>query len=707
MASSGRYQRLRSIASGGMATVYLGRASRPGGFERLVAIKVMHPHLAADPEFVRMFLDEARLAASIRHPNVLSVLDVEATENDVSLVMEYIDGPSLGQLLKSYGGAKLPIESALRIMIDALTGLHAAHDLAGPGGVPLNIVHRDVSPHNILIGNDGVVRIADFGVAYAQMRLATTQSGQMKGKLGYMALEQLRGQAVDRRSDIYSAGVVLWELLAGERLFTGDTDGALAVSAAAGPVQSPHDIDDKVPGPIDDVCMRALCKSPEDRWPTAAAFAEALEDAATAADIRVARTRDLAQMIQHVEEDGPTRLRPKAAAEWMQRVGIAGRNQLPAERPMAPPPPPMEEGASAYTKPTIQDPPRPEQAPTDRPHSTIRDTLTTDPPNSEKSDELPTISAVRSIDPDRESFPPQSEDDSEDDDDYEDAATMPLSAQHLHPAEAPPRKLGLGHTVRMEPQDLDPRLAKLGDAAKAQPVSYPTEELPGRMAAARANYQAQPQGGPGRAMTYPTADAASYTAQPANLSGQYTAAQPASLSGQYSAAQPANLSGQYSAAQPASISGQYPGPQSHLEYAPKSYNTIQPANLSGHYPAAQPAHGTGNHPAIQAAHSTGNHPAQQAPITGRHPAHPAPITGRHPAQPGNASGNYPSQMGHDQARSVSYPTGPSGGLNLATSIRFDRPRTSRMPAIAGIAVALALVAVVVWFIMTTATQSPG
>lgn len=686
MASSGRYQRLRSIASGGMATVYLGRASRPGGFERLVAIKVMHPHLAADPEFVRMFLDEARLAASIRHPNVLSVLDVEATENDVSLVMEYIDGPSLGQLLKSYGGAKLPIESALRIMIDALTGLHAAHDLAGPGGVPLNIVHRDVSPHNILIGNDGVVRIADFGVAYAQMRLATTQSGQMKGKLGYMALEQLRGQAVDRRSDIYSAGVVLWELLAGERLFTGDTDGALAVSAAAGPVQSPHDIDETVPVPIDDVCMRALCKSPEDRWPTAAAFAEALEDAATASGIRVARTRDLAQMIQHVEEDGPTRLRPKAASEWMQRVGIPGRAPLPAERPMAPPPPPMEEEPAAYTKPTLQDPPRPEESPTDHPLATFRDTLSTDPPNSEKSDELPTISAVRSIDPTRESVPPQFEDSDsgDDDDDYDEAATMPLSAQHLDPAEAPPRKLGLGHTVRMEPQDLDPRLARMGDAAKAQPVSYPTEELPGRMAAAQANYPAQPQGGPGRAKTYPTAERPGYTP-----------------------AQSASASGNYPAAQPQNIAGQYPGPNSHREYAARNHSTMQPANLSGHYPAAQPAHSTGNHPAIQAAHSTGNHPAQQAPITGRHPAQPAPITGRHPAQPGHASGNYPSQPGHDQARSVSYPTGPSGGLNLTSSIRLDRPRTSRVPAIAGIAVALALVAMVVWFIMTTATQSPG
>ncbi|HLM75303.1 MAG TPA: serine/threonine-protein kinase, partial [Polyangiaceae bacterium] len=172
----GRYEVIRAIASGGMATVHLARTVGEGGFERLVAIKVMHPHIATDPAFVAMFLDEARLAARIRHPNVVATHDVQKSPAGVFLVMDYIDGPSLHHVLRSLHERDrvLPLDITLRIIGDALAGLHAAHELCGDNGEPLNLVHRDISPDNILVGNDGLARITDFGVARAESRISTT-----------------------------------------------------------------------------------------------------------------------------------------------------------------------------------------------------------------------------------------------------------------------------------------------------------------------------------------------------------------------------------------------------------------------------------------------------------------------------------------------------------------------------------------------------
>ncbi|XXY14879.1 protein kinase [Sorangium sp. So ce216] len=277
---AGRYESLRAIASGGMATVYLGRAVGAGGFERLVALKMMHPHIAAEPEFVAMFLDEARLAARVRHPNVVATFDL--VEDPLFLVMEYIEGPSLHLLLRTCARAKrpVPLGIALRIFLDVLAGLHAAHELTGSDGEPLHLVHRDVSPQNVLVGIDGVARITDFGVARAETRLMSTQGNALKGKLAYMAPEQIRAQQVDRRSDVYSAGVVLWEMLTEERLFKADNDGALIAHILQGPPTGPRGVVPSVPAAIDRICLRALSTDPDDRFPTAAAFAEALEEAA-------------------------------------------------------------------------------------------------------------------------------------------------------------------------------------------------------------------------------------------------------------------------------------------------------------------------------------------------------------------------------------------------------------------------------------------
>ena len=296
---AGRYETLRPIASGGMATVYLGRALGGGGFERLVAIKVLHPHVATEPEFVAMFLDEARLAAQIRHPNVVGTIDL--VQDPLFLVMDYIEGPSLHLLLRTCRRQRqpFPIGIALRIFLDVLAGLHAAHELTGHRGEPLNLVHRDVSPHNVLVGSDGISRITDFGVARAESRISATRGGALKGKLGYMSPEQVKSQPVDRRSDLYAAGAVFWEMLTGERLFQADNDAAMIAHILAGARQGPRSVAAGVPEPLDFTCMRALANDPGDRYPTAAAFAEALEHAVTACPgLSIASSRAVATLVK-------------------------------------------------------------------------------------------------------------------------------------------------------------------------------------------------------------------------------------------------------------------------------------------------------------------------------------------------------------------------------------------------------------------------
>ncbi|HEX4514731.1 MAG TPA: serine/threonine-protein kinase, partial [Polyangiaceae bacterium] len=220
----GRYTLFDVIASGGMASVHFGRMIGPAGFARTVAIKRLHPHLAHDAEFATMFLDEARLAARIQHPNVVQTLDVVSHDNELLLVMEYVRGETLSRLLTAARKRKVAIPQRIvsAILIGVLHGLHAAHDAKSEQGMPLEIVHRDVSPQNVLVGADGVVRVVDFGVAKAASRAHSTRDGQIKGKLQYMAPEQLKREGVDRRADVYAVGVMLWECLAARKLFVAD-----------------------------------------------------------------------------------------------------------------------------------------------------------------------------------------------------------------------------------------------------------------------------------------------------------------------------------------------------------------------------------------------------------------------------------------------------------------------------------------------------
>jgi serine/threonine-protein kinase len=278
----GRYEIITHLAAGGMATVFLGRALGAAGFHRLVAIKLLHPHVAADQQFTTMFLDEARLAARIRHPNVVPTLDLQHGPEGPYLVMEFVEGESLLGLLRQTVKVNKPMPAgiAIRVVLDALHGLHAAHELKGDIGEPLNLVHRDVSPHNILVGVDGVARIVDFGIARAEERIGTTRDGQVKGKLAYMAPEQSTSDPVDRRVDVFTAGIVLWESLTGRRLFRGQTDAEVLRNLLEKPIPRLREVSPGYPQALEDVCARALNRDRDERFDTAAEFAEELEKAA-------------------------------------------------------------------------------------------------------------------------------------------------------------------------------------------------------------------------------------------------------------------------------------------------------------------------------------------------------------------------------------------------------------------------------------------
>lgn len=284
-----------------MATVHFGRLLGPVGFSRTVAIKRLHAQFAQDPEFVSMFLDEARLAARIRHPNVVPTLDVVATDGELFLVMDYVAGESLARLARTFAdkGTRMPFRIASAIMAGVLHGLHAAHEAKDERGMALGIVHRDVSPQNVLVGTDGVAKILDFGVAKAAGRSQTTREGQIKGKLAYMPPEQLRGMPVTRGTDIYAAGVVLWELITGQRLFSGDNEGVIVAKVLHGDVQSPSSVlagkgakltgDEVAALPrLERILFRALAATPEERFATAKEMAVELERAvppATSSDV--------------------------------------------------------------------------------------------------------------------------------------------------------------------------------------------------------------------------------------------------------------------------------------------------------------------------------------------------------------------------------------------------------------------------------------
>ena len=275
----GRYALYDEIASGGMATVHLGRLLGSAGFSRTVAIKRLHPQYAKDPDFVTMFVDEARLAARIHHPNVVATLDVVSTDGELFLVMEYVMGESLGRLipLTRAKGERIPPAVVATVMAGALHGLHAAHEARDEHGEPLGIVHRDISPQNVMVGVDGTARVLDFGVAKAAGRLQTTREGQLKGKIAYMAPEQIRG-VVDRTTDVYAASVVFWEALTAKRLFQGDSEVEAMRKVLDGRVEPPSTYAPDVSPALEQIVLRGLHLDPTQRFQTAGDMARAIED---------------------------------------------------------------------------------------------------------------------------------------------------------------------------------------------------------------------------------------------------------------------------------------------------------------------------------------------------------------------------------------------------------------------------------------------
>lgn len=277
----GRYAIYDEIASGGMAVVHIGRLLGQAGFSRTVAIKRLHPQFAKDPTFVSMFLDEARLAVRVQHPNVVAPLDVLVVQGEVLVVMEYVSGDTLARLQRSPANAEQPPSPGVvtGILCDALYGLHAAHEALGENGQPLHIVHRDVTPQNIMVGLDGIARVLDFGVAKAAMRSQCTTDGMVKGKIAYMAPEQIEAKELDCRTDIFAAGIVAWEALSGQRLFNADQATESIAKILKTKVDPPSKYRHEVTPELDSVILKALKHSRRERFASAREFAMALEHA--------------------------------------------------------------------------------------------------------------------------------------------------------------------------------------------------------------------------------------------------------------------------------------------------------------------------------------------------------------------------------------------------------------------------------------------
>jgi serine/threonine-protein kinase len=306
--SLGRYALYGEIAAGGMATVHLARLLGPVGFARTVAIKRLHPHLAKDPEFVAMFLEEARLAARVRHPNVVATLDVVSDDGELFLVMEYVAGESLSRLVRKARerGELVPPRYAVGIVSGALEGLHSAHDAKSEKGQALGLVHRDVSPQNVHVGVDGVPRLLDFGIAKATNRVQETRTDQIKGKVAYMSPEQLAKGGIDRRADVYSASVVLWETLTGQRLFKADDVPSLVYAIINEQVMPPSSVVPDLPPGLDEIVMKGLEREAENRWSSAREMAAALEKA-----LAPAPAREIGEWVHSVAGD---------ALDWRQEL---------------------------------------------------------------------------------------------------------------------------------------------------------------------------------------------------------------------------------------------------------------------------------------------------------------------------------------------------------------------------------------------------
>jgi serine/threonine protein kinase len=279
----GRYECIRPIARGGMAEVYVARYKAAGGAQKIVAIKRVLPHYADDPDFLAMFRNETRIAATLDHPNIVQVFDFDESAEEHFIAMEYVHGVTLRDVLRSAAsGAGLPLQCALTIITGIAQGLHYAHEACGTDGRPLGLVHRDVSPTNVLLTYDGAVKIVDFGIAKATTKTRVTRTGTLKGKPSYMSPEQCRVAEIDRRSDVFTLGILLYEATTLRRLFSGPNDYAIMNMVAAAEFARPSEIDEDYPPQLEAIVLGALQRDPDRRYTTARAMQADLEAFAAA-----------------------------------------------------------------------------------------------------------------------------------------------------------------------------------------------------------------------------------------------------------------------------------------------------------------------------------------------------------------------------------------------------------------------------------------
>jgi serine/threonine protein kinase len=328
-----KYRLIAELGHGGMAEVFLAVASGPAGFNKLVVIKQIRAELADDPEFLNMFLDEARLAARLSHPNVVQTNEVGHIGNRYFIAMEYLDGQPLNRILQRLrrDSDTMPIAMHVRILIDVLAGLHHAHELADYDGTPLEVVHRDVSPHNVFVTYEGQIKVVDFGIAKAMNSSSETRAGIIKGKVAYMSPEQARGDRVDRRADIFAVGVMLWEALTGQRLWKGLTDVAMLHKIIKGDIPSPRTIRGDVSERMEAICMKALAPNREERYESAADFQSALEELMTELGERVT-ARDIGKVIAKTFDSDRTHI--KSVIENQLKKSQTSTHTLPSISPL-------------------------------------------------------------------------------------------------------------------------------------------------------------------------------------------------------------------------------------------------------------------------------------------------------------------------------------------------------------------------------------
>ncbi|MBC8070987.1 MAG: serine/threonine protein kinase, partial [Deltaproteobacteria bacterium] len=336
----GRYVLGRRLARGGMAELYLAKAVGIHGFEKPCVLKLVLPHLTEDQVFLDMFLGEARLAATLDHPNVIHVSDIGQVEGEYFFVMDYVHGRDVRALLRASNPGAMPLQAALTIAQEVCEGLHYVHEKRDASGRFLGLVHRDVSPSNVMVTYDGVVKLVDFGIAKATEMRHATRTGVLKGKVHYMAPEQCEGHPLDRRSDVFALGIMLYEMTLGRPLFTGTNDYYVMSRIVRGVFARPREVDPAYPPELERIVLRALARDPDDRYVSAQALQVDIEDYARAAGLPLS-SRALAETMHDMfgessmpnfeedeEEIAPTLIHVASSSEGMAAAAFIGATDL-------------------------------------------------------------------------------------------------------------------------------------------------------------------------------------------------------------------------------------------------------------------------------------------------------------------------------------------------------------------------------------------